>query len=51
MGTDYPVQVKQCLAAIASKSVAEVQQHYGFLEELPARNLRARATGESGFLP
>lgn len=33
--------------------MAEVQQHYGFLEELPAFNLKARATGSchqgSGF--
>ena len=38
-------QIKQCLAKIASMDVNEVLQHYGFAEELVARNLKTRATG------
>lgn len=44
MGTDYPPQVKQCLQAIASKTVPQVKKHYGLLEDLPAINLHTRAT-------
>jgi hypothetical protein len=41
-------QVTQCLRRISGMSTAEVMAHYGFVEELPADNLRARATGGRG---
>ncbi len=50
MGTEYPPQIKRCLSDIAGKSVREVQDHYGLKDELPARNLKLRATGWLGWL-
>lgn len=44
MGTEYPPQVHQCLQAIAKKTIPQVKQHYGFLEDLEAINLHTRAT-------
>ena len=33
---------------MAGMSVAEMTKHYGFVEELVAKNLKTRATGEEG---
>mmetsp|Transcript_5477 Transcript_5477/g.12120 ORF Transcript_5477/g.12120 Transcript_5477/m.12120 type:complete len:525 (+) Transcript_5477:133-1707(+) len=44
IGTDYPPTIKQCLQKIAGMSAKQVQKHYGFTEELPAHNLKTRAT-------
>eukprot|EP00798_Chlamydomonas_sp_ICE-L_P018468 gene18468-24959_t len=44
LGTNYPPQIQQCLKKIANMTVPEVQQHYGFVEDLVAYNLHARAT-------
>ena len=41
----YVFQIKQCLTKIAGMSTKEVLTHYGFSEELAARNLKTRATG------
>ena len=44
----YVFQIKQCLTKIAGMSTKEVLTHYGFSEELAARNLKTRATGVCG---
>jgi hypothetical protein len=44
IGTDYPPQIRQCLAKISSMSVKEVKEHYGFVEDMVANNLKTRAS-------
>ena len=49
IGTKYPFpKIEACLKRIAGMKVSQVQKHYGFAEEHPAINLRARAKGGSG---
>ena len=47
MGIDFSPRISQCLRNIAGMTVAQVQKHYDLVDELPAFNLQARATGEA----
>ncbi|KAG1655370.1 hypothetical protein FOA52_012097 [Chlamydomonas sp. UWO 241] len=51
IGKSYPPQVHQCLSSIASHSVADNQEHFGFPDPRPAWSLtmRARAMLTDGF--
>eukprot|EP00798_Chlamydomonas_sp_ICE-L_P012582 gene12582-15806_t len=43
LGIQYPPRVAQCLKNIAAMSADKVQEHYGFMDLKPARNLLTRA--------
>ena len=49
IGTQYPPKVQQCMQRIAAMDVDTVLQHYDMLDLDQARNLHARATGESTY--
>ena len=44
-------KISQCLNKISRMSDADVMNEYGFVEELSARNLKIRATGEYTLNP